>query len=108
MLRTLTIALAMSLTFGGFACAAQGPRSHAQCKALAKLKSEFDAKTRVIPLTVGQFHFIEGVYVGSPSTPDGLPPGDGAILVIHDRDKDGVVIWTRGPLRVRQSQSMRP
>jgi len=41
---------------------------------------------------------IEGVYVGSPSTPDGLPPGNGAILVTHDGDKDGIVIWTRGAL----------
>jgi len=98
MLRTLTIALAMSLAFGGVAYAAQGPRSHPQCKALAKLKAEFDTKTHAIPLTAGQFHFIEGVYVGSPSTPDGLPPGDGAILVTHDGDKDGIVIWTRGTL----------
>jgi len=96
--RTLTIALAMSLAFEGVACAAQGPRSHERCKALAKIEAEFDAQTHAIPLTAGQFHFMEGVYVGSPSTPDGLPPGDGAILVTHDGDKDGIVIWTRGTL----------
>jgi hypothetical protein len=27
------------------------------------------------PLSPGQFHFVEGVDVGSPSTPEGLPPG---------------------------------
>jgi hypothetical protein len=98
MLRTLAIALAASLVFGGAARAVEGQGAHAQCKALAKLKAEFDAKTHVVQLTAGQFHFVEGVYVGSPSTPDGLPPGNGAILVTHDGDKDGVVIWTRGAL----------
>ena len=98
MLRMLAIALATSLTFGGVARTAEGPSGHAQCKPLAKLKTEFDAKTHAVPLTAGQFHFIEGVYVGSPSTPDGLPPGNGAILVTHDGDKDGIVIWTRGAL----------
>jgi hypothetical protein len=68
------------------------------CKALAKLKSDFDAHTRWTALSPGQFHFVEGVYVGSPSTPDGLPPGDGALLAQRDGDKDGVIVWTRGPL----------
>jgi hypothetical protein len=69
-----------------------------RCKALVKLKAGFDAKTHWTTLTPGQFHFVEGVYVGSPSTPDGLPPGDGAVLAQHDGDKDGVIVWTRGPL----------
>jgi hypothetical protein len=98
MLRTLAIALAASLAFGGAAPAAEGQGAHAQCKALAKLKAEFDAKTHVVQLTVGQFHFVEGVYVGSPSTPNGLPPGDGALLFSHEGDKDGIIVWTRGGL----------
>jgi hypothetical protein len=98
MLRTLGIALAASLVFGGAARAAEAQGAHSQCKALAKLRAEFDAKTHFVQLTAGQFHFVEGVYVGSPSTPDGLPPGNGAILVTHDGDKDGIVIWTRGAL----------
>jgi hypothetical protein len=72
--------------------------SPAHCKALVKLKADFDAKTHWMQLSPGQFHFVEGVYVGSPSTPDGLPPGDGAVLAQHDGDKDGVIVWTRGPL----------
>ncbi len=68
------------------------------CKALAKLKSDFDAHTHWTALSPGQFHFVEGVYVGSPSTPEGLPPGDGALLAQHDGEKDGVIVWTRGPL----------
>jgi hypothetical protein len=79
----------------GFQRVANSP---ARCKALVKLKADFDAKTHWTQLTPGQFHFVEGVYVGSPSTPDGLPPGDGAVLAQHDGDKDGVIVWTRGPL----------
>jgi hypothetical protein len=98
MLRVLAVTLAAFLASGGTAHIADAQGAHVQCKALAKLKAEFDAKTRVVQLTTGQFHFIEGVYVGSPSTPDGLPPGDGAILVSHDGDKDGIIVWTRGQL----------
>jgi hypothetical protein len=68
------------------------------CKPIAKLKADFDEHTHFTPLSPGQFHFVEGVYVGSPSTPEGLPPGDGALLATHDGDKDGVIVWTRGAL----------
>jgi hypothetical protein len=68
------------------------------CKPLARLWVDFDAKTHFTALTPGQFHFVEGVYVGSPTTPDGLPPGDGAMLATHDGAANGVIIWTRGPL----------
>jgi hypothetical protein len=68
------------------------------CKSLAKLWAEFDVKTRFTALTPGQFHFVEGLYVGSPTTPEGLPPGDGALLATHDGAKNGIVIWTKGPL----------
>jgi hypothetical protein len=68
------------------------------CKPLAKLWADFDAKTHFAALTPGQFHFVEGVYVGSPTTPDGLPPGDGAMLATHDGAASGVIIWTRGSL----------
>jgi hypothetical protein len=98
MLYTRAIALVVTLAFGGAAHAAEGQIAHAHCKALAKLEAEFDAKTHVVQLTAGQFHFVEGVYAGSPNTPDGLPPGDGALLVSHDGDKDGIIVWTRGAL----------
>ena len=49
-------------------------------------------------LTPGQFHFVEGLYVESPTTPEGLPPGDGALLATHDSGKNGIIVWTRGPL----------
>ena len=69
-----------------------------QCSLLAKLWADFDARTHFTALTPGQFHFTEGLYVGSPTTPDGLPPGDGALLATHDGAKNGIIIWTRGPL----------
>ena len=68
------------------------------CKPLIKLRADFDAYTHFTELTPGQFHFVEGIYVGSPSTPDGLPPGDGALLATHDGVKSGIILWTRGPL----------
>ena len=68
------------------------------CKPLARLWVDFDAKTHFTALTPGQFHFVEGVYVGSPRTPDGLPPGDCAVLATRDGAANGVIIWTRGPL----------
>ena len=68
------------------------------CKPLAKLWADFDDKTHLTALTPGQFHFVQGVYVGSPTTPDGLPPGDGAMLATHDGAANGIIIWTRGPL----------
>jgi hypothetical protein len=72
--------------------------SSPSCKTLAKLRAASDALTHFSALTPEQFHFVEGLYVGSPSTPDGLPPGDAALLVTHDGIKNGVIIWTRGPL----------
>ena len=71
------------------------------CKPLAKLWADFDAKTHFTTLTPGQFHFVEGIYVGSPATPDGLPPGDGALLATHDGAQNGIILWTRGPLACR-------
>ncbi|HTZ66949.1 MAG TPA: hypothetical protein VMB83_05670 [Roseiarcus sp.] len=84
-------------TTGGAALSAERKPSPL-CKPLAKLWAEFDSKTHFTTLTPGQFHFVEGLYVGSPTTPEGLPPGDGALLATHDGAKNGIIIWTRGPL----------
>ena len=99
----LQIAIVSALVFGlnpetcGAAPAADKSPS-APCKLLTKLRADFDAKTHFAALTPGQFHFVEGLYVGSPTTPEGLPPGDGALLATHDGAKNGILIWTRGPL----------
>jgi hypothetical protein len=97
MLRTLAPSVVISLSCGGATLAADNSPK-VPCKALAKLRADFDARTHFVPLTPGQFHFAEGLYVGSPTTPDGLPPGDGALLVSRDGEKNGVIVWTRGSL----------
>ena len=70
-------------------------------KPLAKLRIDFDAKTHFTMLTPRQFHFVEGIYVGSPTTPGGLPAGDGALLATHDGAQNGIILWTVGPLVCR-------
>jgi len=71
-------------------------------------KKAFDHKTRFEVLSPGAFHVMEGIYIRSPETPPGLPPGDGAILVTHRGDKGGLLIWTHGdqgcaPLAIPQA-----
>ena len=51
-----------------------------------------------MPLTPAQFHFLQGVYVLGPMTPNGLPPGDWALLLTHDHGVEGPILWTLGPL----------
>ena len=93
----IALGLGLDPRIGGRALAA-GNTSSPLCKTLAKLRADLDAETHFNALTPGQFHFVEGLYVGNPSTPDGLPPGDGALLATHDGRKNGIIIWTRGPL----------
>src|SRR5262249_40916346 len=98
----MRIIITFALVFGlnpvipGVALA--GNKTPSPCRPLIKLRAAFDANTHFTALTPGQFHFVEGIYVGSPSTPDGLPPGDGALLATHDGAKSGIILWTRGPL----------
>lgn len=94
----VALVLGLYSWIGATALAASDRALTPLCKPLGKLLADFDAKTHFAPLTPGQFHFSEGLYVGSPTTPEGLPPGDGALLATHDGDKGGVIIWTRGPL----------
>ena len=87
------VILAASLAFGGTAVAAErapGP----SCKKLSEIKRDLGSSFRLTTLTPGQFHFLEGVYVGSPATPPGMPPGDGAVLITMKGGKSAVVIWT--------------
>ena len=72
-------ALVLGLNPGIRGTALAADKAPSPCKPLAKLWADFDAKTHFTTLTPGQFHFVEGIYVGSPTTPDGLPPGDGAL-----------------------------
>lgn len=93
---SLTCSVVLGVALAGPAMSSDAPAP--RCKALARLKSDFDPRVRLTPLTPGQFHFVQGVYVGSPSTPAGLPPGDGALLAQRDGESGGLIVWTRGPL----------
>lgn len=70
------------------------PKLVVDCTPLAKFKSKMvsDGDT-VTVMTPGQFHFLVGVYVGSPVTPEGLPPGNGAMVISHG--DSSLVVWTR-------------
>ena len=76
------------------AAAAESPR----CASLEKAHEAAGKDTAIAPLTPAQFHFLQGVYVLSPTTPDGLPPGDGALLLTRDHGDEGLILWTLGPL----------
>jgi hypothetical protein len=84
------------LTMSALSWAHATESSH--CVPLAKVKTDLGPKTKFTPLTPGQFHFAEGVYVGSPSTPDGLPPATGALLAEKEGMEGGLILWTRGTL----------
>ena len=69
---------------------------HLDCMPLAKfLKDNKEAGDRVTDLSPGQFHFMVGVYVGSPVTPPGLPPGDSGLIVNSRTSEHVYVVWTR-------------
>jgi hypothetical protein len=71
---------------------------HPLCTSLQKVQKEVGKGTSVIQMTRAQFNFLQGMYVAMPTTPDGLPPGDGALIIKSDLDDSGMIIWTRGPL----------
>ena len=76
------------------AVAAESPR----CASLEKTQKAAGKDTAIAPLTPAQFHFLQGVYVLSPMTPDGFPPGDGALLLTRDHGDEGLILWTLGSL----------
>ncbi|MGB7974760.1 MAG: hypothetical protein WCF81_10525 [Roseiarcus sp.] len=94
----IIFALVLGLNPGIRGTAHAANKTPSPCRPLAELRADVDAKTHFTTLTPGQFHFVEGIYVGSPTTPDGLPPGDGALLATHDGVQNGIILWTRGPL----------
>ena len=76
------------------AMAGDGPH----CMSLAKAQKTAGKDTTIIALTSAQFHFLQGMYVALPTTPEGLPPGDGALLLTRDKGEAGLILWTRGTL----------
>jgi len=93
MMRTASAVLCLAL-MGTPALAADGPH----CMSLEKAQKTLGKDTAVVALSPAQFHFLQGMYVALPTTPDGLPPGDGALLLTKDKADEGVILWTRGVL----------
>src|SRR5271166_3236905 len=60
----------------------------------------FDGKFIQTKLTIGQYHFLEGIWAVLPDTPAGLPPGDGAFMVYSKGGKpeDALIVITKGNL----------
>ena len=95
--KTAVALIAASLAVGGSASAAERAPKAAlppHCVPLAQFRSDYADKTHLTVLTPGQFHFVEGMYVGSPLTPHGLPPGDGALML--EVEGHAGIVWTRG------------
>ncbi len=65
---------------------------------LEKAQKAAGKDTTITALTPAQFHFLQGMYVAMPTTPEGLPPGDGALILTRDKGGEGLILWTRGPL----------
>lgn len=124
-MRTVSAALCFALACGGSASAAEKvaphhPTSppvvaedepsnrmenHGVCVPLEKFKTAFAPKTQFATASIGMFHALEGVYVGNPNTPEGLPPGDGALIITppaqHGHPVAGsFVTWLRGDKEV--------
>lgn len=96
-MRVIALSVAVSLAVWGSAFAAEraAPKDPApHCETIEAMRAAAKG-AKLTLLTPGQFHFAEGIYVGSPLTPHGLPPGDGALLIEYGNGKGGV-IWTRG------------
>lgn len=92
------LCLVSALALGDSAFAAERappPKEPApHCETIDAMKAQAKG-AKLTPMTPGQFHFAEGIYVGSPLTPHGLPPGDGGFLIEYSKGKGGV-IWTHG------------
>jgi len=95
-MRGIPVFFLASLVLGGSAVAAE--RAPVHCEPLAKIEAQISASVPGVkftkPMTVGQFHVAQGIYLGMPGTPAALPPGDGAILGVGP-SKGGALIWTR-------------
>lgn len=69
-----------------------------RCMSLEKAQKLVGKSASVRPMTPIQFRFLQGFYVAQPTTPPGLPPGDGALLLTADSGDGGAILWTRGKL----------
>ena len=65
-------------------------------KAMQRDLRAVDKDMTAASMTPAQFHFLQGLYVGNPKTPEGMPPGDGAMIFTESSEDNAVIVWTRG------------
>jgi hypothetical protein len=89
------IIMAVGLLLPMAAYAQPAPISPApRCEPLAKLREAAPKDAKLVALNPGQYHFMLGYYAASISTPEGSPPGEGALLVNFGKTAD--LFWTKG------------
>jgi hypothetical protein len=81
---------------------AKGEKMASALEALAKAQGH-DAPKTILPdafakVPASAYHFFMGVYVMNPTTPAGLPPGDGVLLATTKGKDGGTLLWTKGEL----------
>lgn len=92
-----TLALTAFALLLSVAPAAAASHRDAKCSSLKKLKADDSVTIRA--LTRPEYHFMQGIWAMAPQTPEGLPPGDSAILVTSDESKTvGMVMFATGDL----------
>ena len=96
---SVALAFAAIVAMGVPAYAAEGKAPNPHCEDFAKLKASLaksadTAGAKFTELTPGQYHFVAGIYMASPITPSGGPPGEGAQLLTMSGHSG--VLWTHG------------
>lgn len=98
-MRRIAIVAAIVLAGGAAHAAETAPPVSPVCMPLEKFKATLDAKTKFKTATIGQFHVFEGIYIGNPHTPEGLPPGDGVLMATppppHGQPAATLIAWTQ-------------
>ena len=69
------------------------------CVEEKKMQAEVEAQGgRWSEMSIGQYHFLEGIYAMNPLTPEGLPPGTGAVFASDVEGKKGMIFWKKGSM----------
>lgn len=88
----------MSLAVGGSAFAA-GKVTAADCNTVAKMKADLPKGVKIVPLNIGQMHFMMGAYAATP--PVGPPPPADNALLIQMNGKS-LIIWMQAECAAKQ------
>src|SRR5271154_2525777 len=97
-MKTLIVALALSISpCFGLTVAVADEKDTSRCVDASIPKSNVaEHGGKWIGLTPGQWQFLRGIYAMNPSTPAGLPYGDGAALAQVEGNADGLVFFIDG------------